>query len=171
MGGGGGMNNPPPTSPPYTNPPSGGNTPPATSHTYSTGSSSYSTQPPVNRSPATNAPYRNPAPRAQPAYVPPVAAAPGAVDFVTTPAAIPPAPAIALSGETPVVGAGVVAKGGAPPPATPADSGAGTVLWGFGIGAGALGLGVGMRTLWNPVRQLDVGLEVAYLRTERGFTP
>jgi hypothetical protein len=58
-----------------------------------------------------------------------------------------------------------VASIAADPPATSSSpSGAGTVLWGFGIAAGAVGIGLGARTLLNPPPRLDVGLDVFYTK-------
>jgi hypothetical protein len=145
------MCQPPPTSPPATSPPH--TSPPVTQHSSS---GVQTTQPPVNRTPATNPTRHTPAVNT---YQPPVNAAP-ASNFVDTPALIAPAPAIALSGTPPVVGGGVASIAAAPPATSSSSSGAGTVLWGFGIAAGAAGIGLATRTVWNPVRSLDIGLDV-----------
>jgi hypothetical protein len=150
------MCQPPPTSPPHTSPPQTSpphTSPPATQHPSS---GVQTTKAPVNRTPATNPTRRTPAVNT---YQPPVNAAPDS-NFVDTPALIAPAPAIALSGTPPVVGGGVASLAAEPPATSSGPSGAATVLWGFGIAAGAVGIGLAARTIWNPVRQLDVGLDV-----------
>jgi hypothetical protein len=52
-----------------------------------------------------------------------------------------------------------VASAAGRPPAASTASGAGTVLWGFGIGIGAVGLALGMRSLWNQPGTMNVGLD------------
>jgi hypothetical protein len=154
------MCQPPPTSPPHTSPPQTSpphTSPPATQHSPS---GVQTTNAPVNRTPATNPTRRAPAVNT---YQPPVNAAPDS-NFVDTPALIAPAPAIALSGTPPVVGGGVASIGADLPAASSGPSGAGTVLWGFGIAAGAVGIGLGARTLLNPPPHLDVGLDVFYTK-------
>jgi hypothetical protein len=146
------MCQPPPTTPQTS--PTPHTSPPVTQHSSS---GVQSTQPPVNRTPATNPPRRTPATRA---YQPPVTDAAPAEEFVPGPIAIPPAPAIALSGTPPAVGSGVASLT-AQPPATSSSSGAATVGWAFGIGVAAMGIGLGARTLWRPERRLDVRLDAS----------
>ena len=134
MGGGGNTTAPPDTTPPATSPPQ-------TSAPVQQGSSS----PPQTSSPATNPPTRTYVTRrpSRPAYTPPVQ--PAAQNIADTSAAnVTPSPAIALSGTLPPAGGGVAAAS-TKPPATPTSSGAGTVLWAFGIGIGAVGIALGAR--------------------------
>jgi hypothetical protein len=140
---GGGMSDP--TSPPYTNPPR--TSPPVTSNKKSTtDGGSHSTSPPVQRTTPATA-RRTPATQPSRTVQQPVTQAP-VEDFVPAsadPTVIQPGPAIALSGTAPQAGAGTAAAAGRPP-APPAQSGAGNVLWGFAIGIGVVGIGVGAAT-------------------------
>ena len=113
--------------------------PPATQHS-STGV--MSTQPPVNRSPATS-PRRTPATAAR-TYHPQVTEPVIDQSVANAPVVVAPAPAIAVAGNAPVLGGGVASLS-TPPASTSSSSGAATVFWAFGIGLGAVGIAVGAR--------------------------
>ena len=133
MGGG-----PPPTSPPATSPPH--TSPPVTQHPSS---GVQSTQPPVNRTPVTNPPRRTSPVTRTPVVSQTPATQPADQTIAETPAALSPSPAIAVSGTAPPVGGGVASSSATPPASS--SSGAGTVLWAFGIGAAAVGIALGAR--------------------------
>ena len=139
-----------PTSPPYTNPPSDGgssDTPSVNQHSSSPGS--HSTSPPVQRPTPTAAPRRTPATQPRRVVQQPLAPVEDFAPAPAGPTVIQPGPAIALSGTAPAGGAGTAASAGRPP-APPADSGAGNVLWGFAVGAGIIGIGVGAVATLKP---------------------
>ena len=119
--------------------------PPATQHSSS---GVQSTQPPVNRSPATNPPKHTTGTAAN-TYHPPVNNVDQPVvdqPIADVPVVVAPAPAIAVAGNAPVLGGGVASL--SPKPAsTSSSSGAGTVLWVFGIGLGVAGIAIGARAL------------------------
>jgi hypothetical protein len=137
---------PPRTTAPYqTTPP-----PPSNPHqtTAPPQTNPTATNPPQQRTNTTHAPVTD-APRHTTGTAAPVLNQ-GPIDQTIadqTPADVAPAPAIALSGTPPPVGGGVASS--SPKPPDTSSSGAGTVLWAFGIGLGALGIAIGARVAFG----------------------